>query len=261
VIASGAGCRTGLPGSCEATPPAAMYGVPLGGNWGGLFDDVVRVPHAAAMLHVLPDGLELASVVSASDNQALSVEVLGRRLVERPAARVLILGARSTGLYAVDTARALDAGEVVYADHRPERLELARELGARAVEGPPTSELGEFDIIFDARLNPDWLLAALARLRPEGICESVGPHFEQVSFPLFEMYLRGATYRISRGNPGASIPRLLELIEEGRLHHERVISDVIAWDEAPQALLEHPMKPMFVRESARASRNRVRLRQ
>lgn len=243
-------CRRGFPGHCESVPPAAMYGVPLGGEWGGLFDDVVRVPYAPAMLFPVAPGTDPAAVVSASDNATLAVETLGEHLEATPGARVLILGARSTGLYAVDVARALGAGRIVYADGKPERLQTAAELGAEPVSGPPTAELGEFDVIVDARLNGDWLRAALLLLAPLGVCEAVGPYFADTALPLYPMYLRGARFRIDRGNVGAHIPRLLELIGAGRVHPERIVTDVIDWDDAPQALLEHPLKPMFTRGQA-----------
>ena len=37
-------CGRGLTSQCERVPRYAMYGVPLGGDWGGLFDELVRVP-------------------------------------------------------------------------------------------------------------------------------------------------------------------------------------------------------------------------
>ena len=62
-------CRRGQTGDCESVPRLSMYGFgAFGGNWGGASSDVVRVPYADAMLVPLPDGLEPATVASASDN-------------------------------------------------------------------------------------------------------------------------------------------------------------------------------------------------
>ena len=240
-------CRAGLTCHCEAVPRAAMFGVPVGGDWGGLFDDFVRIPYARAMLFPVPTDVGWASLVSASDNQTLAIEALDRHLAQRPGGRVLVLGARSSGLYAVDGAQALGASEIVYADTRPARLDLARELGARAVNQMPDADLGEFDVIVDARLNPEWLRAALLLLSPEGVCETVGPYFQDASFPLFEMYVYGARYRINRGNVGAHIPRLLDLVAANRLRAERIVSETLDWEAAPEALIDPSLKPMFVR--------------
>ena len=243
-------CRAGMTCHCEAVPRGAMYGMAVAGHWGGLFDDLVRVPYAAAMVYPVPPGLDLASIVSASGHPNLAVEVLDQHLRERPAARVLVLGARSTGVYAVDVAVALGAAEVVYADTNPDRVELARRLGARAVDGMPQPELGEFDVVIDARYEADWLRAAVLMLTPEGICEVVGPYLEEVPLPLYEMYLRGVRLRANRGNVGVYIPRLLELVQAGRLHTEQMVSATLPWDDAAEAVVEPDLKPMFVRDPA-----------
>lgn len=51
-------CRAGLTAHCRSVPPMAMFGAPIGGEWGGLFSDLVRVPWADAMLLPLPPGLD-----------------------------------------------------------------------------------------------------------------------------------------------------------------------------------------------------------
>ena len=51
-----------------------------------------------------------------------------------------------------------------------------------------------------------------------------------------------------RGNAGAHLPRLLELIADGAIRPERVASEVIAWETAPEALSGPSLKPIFVRD-------------
>jgi threonine dehydrogenase-like Zn-dependent dehydrogenase len=63
-----AACRAGNSGSCTETPRLAMYGLPLGGHWGGFLSDLVRVPYADAMLVALPEGVAPATAASVSDN-------------------------------------------------------------------------------------------------------------------------------------------------------------------------------------------------
>jgi alcohol dehydrogenase len=245
-------CRTGQTAHCELVPRGAVYGFPLAGQWGGMFDDIVHVPYAAGMLFHVPPDLEFESVVGASGHPNLAIEVIEGHLREYPQARVLVLGRRSMGVYAVDVAVALGASEVVYADTTPERIEFAKRLGAKTVNGlPQREELGEFDVCIDCRLDPDWLRAALVMLTPEGVLESVGPYYGDVPFPLLEMYLRGVRYRINRGNVGAYLPRLLELVQEDRVHPEMMITETLPWDDAPRAVLDLPSaKPMFVREAS-----------
>src|SRR5213592_881318 len=59
-----AACREGRTASCEATPPMAMYGLTIGGDWGGFLSDAVRVPYANAMLFPLPDGVDPVAAAS-----------------------------------------------------------------------------------------------------------------------------------------------------------------------------------------------------
>jgi hypothetical protein len=65
-------CDTGLFAHCLTVPYMAMYGAPIGGEWGGLFSDLVRVPWADAMLVPLPAGLDPVAMASASDNWSLA---------------------------------------------------------------------------------------------------------------------------------------------------------------------------------------------
>jgi hypothetical protein len=63
----------------------AMYGAPIGGSWGGLFSDLVRVPYADAMLVPLPAGLDPVAMASASDNWSLAWRLVAPHyLLDRP---------------------------------------------------------------------------------------------------------------------------------------------------------------------------------
>lgn len=43
-------CAEGVTHSCRLVPLGAMFGLPVGGEWGGLFSDLVRVPFGAGRL-------------------------------------------------------------------------------------------------------------------------------------------------------------------------------------------------------------------
>ena len=118
-------CRRGLTGSCERVADRSMYGFgAVGGDWGGMLADVVRVPYADAMLVAVPAGIDPVTVASASDNLPDAWRTVAPHLRAQPGASVLVLGggARSIGLYAVAIARALGAGEILYLDSDPGRL-------------------------------------------------------------------------------------------------------------------------------------------
>jgi alcohol dehydrogenase len=78
--------------TCVYHPPGAMFGMPVGGKWGGLFSDLVRVPFARSALLPLPSGLEPTHLASLSDNIPLGYELTVPRLECSPGADVLVVG-------------------------------------------------------------------------------------------------------------------------------------------------------------------------
>ncbi len=75
-------------------------------------------------------------------------------------------------------------------------------------------------------------------------------YFRDTPMPLWEMYLRDGTYSAGRPSVRPHIPRVLELLERGEIHPERVVSKLIAWDDAAEALMEPSLKPVVTRPRA-----------
>jgi len=252
-------CRLGSTAFCGAVPPTSMYGMgALTGNWGGGFSDLVRVPFADAMLVRLPEGVSPASVAAASDNLTNAFEAIVPHLERRPRASVLIAGVGATGFYAIQIAKALGAGRIDYLDHDRGRLELATTLGASATivvdRGAPRTSLdARYDVAVDARGAPDELALVLRSLAPTGICTSVSMYFQETPLPLLEMFLRGARLETTPTNIRAHLPEVLALVQAGRIAPERVTTEILSWEDLPEALAEPSMKPVFVREQAWAA--------
>ena len=242
-------CRRGVPVSCRETP-AAMYGLPVGGEWGSMFSDLLRVPHAEGALVPLPDGIAPEALASASDNLPAAWEVTAPLLAQAPGAEVLVVGGcGSIALYAVAFALATGAVRVDYLDTDPQRLALAESLDARAIERPTPREMdGEYPITVDASLDPDGLACALRSVSPEGHCSSVGIYFGDTPLPLFDMYLTGVHFHIGKSNARPNIPAVLDLVGSGRVKPELVTTEVVAWEDIPAALADPSMKPVFTRE-------------
>jgi threonine dehydrogenase-like Zn-dependent dehydrogenase len=240
-------CQAGLSAHCQSVPHMAMYGAPLGGEWGGLFSDLVRVPWADAMLVPLPAGSDPVAMASASDNWSLAWRLVAPHLDARPGARVLIIARGSIGLYACDIARALGATDVLYVDPKPEHRKLAETYGARTAEAIDPVHHG-FDLAVEATGRVDQLAVAVQSLVPEGFCESAGNHFRPGELPLLGMYLNGVTLRIARDNVRAHIPDALDLAASGRVNPAAVVSHILPWDDLPEALPQGLTKPVFVRD-------------
>lgn len=246
-------CRRGLTANCEGEGVnyRAMYGFgPLGGlQWGGAFADLVRVPFADAMLFAIPDGVEPATVATASDNIDDAWRTVGPALEGSHAGGAVLIvggGAPSIGLLAVDIARALGAGRVVYVDHDSERLAAAEAYGAEPVRGLPERKAGRFPVVVDASGDPAGLAVAMRSTEPGGICTSVGIYYGETAVPLLEMYDNGITFVTGRPHVGPTLPRVLDLLASGRIDPDRIVTTV-SWEDAPTALLDPPIKLVAVR--------------
>jgi threonine dehydrogenase-like Zn-dependent dehydrogenase len=242
-------CGRGQTGDCASVAPLSMYGFgPLGGDWGGMLSDLARVPYAEAMLVPLPDGVEPAVVASAADNITDGWRAVAPALAERPAADVLVVGGGgSISLYAVDVALALGAASVTYVDTDAGRLAVATELGARVVEGEPERSLGEFGVTVDGTATPEGLVATLRLTEWGGRCTSIGQIATEGTLPLLELYTRGVHLHIGRAMARPAIPAILRLVAAGRLRPQLVTSATVAWDDAPDALLEPATKLVLQR--------------
>ena len=240
VIEMGDGVLGIAPGQLVVVPP-------LGGDFGGLFSDAVRVPWADHALVPLPDGVSARAAASASDNLTDAYRAVAPALREAPGAEVLVIGGTgSIGVYAVAFARALGASAVAYVDrHEPDAVAIARELGAEILGQPPAGR--EFKLTVDASGRPAGLRAALAATGSYGRCHSFGIYFEDVPLPLASMFMQGVTLSTGRPDVRPSIPDVLALLADGTVDPVPVFSDVVTFDEAPTALAQGLRKPVVVR--------------
>jgi alcohol dehydrogenase len=237
-----ASCRRGRSGNCTSVGFMSTYGFgPAVEQWGGFLSDVVCVPYAQHMLVPLPDGLAPAALASASDNLSDAWRAVAPALAEEPGAEVLVVGGAasgSIGLYATGLARALGAAKVVYVDADQQRRSVAEALGAQTLADTP-KRLGPFAITVDSSAEAQGLALALRSTAPDGTCTSTAIYFgEQPSLPLLEMYTKGITFRTGRVHAREALPHVLELAARGAIEPQRVITRVVAWDDAEAALRE-----------------------
>src|SRR5687768_13197718 len=79
-------CSRGRTAVCAEYPVLSDYGMqPLSGvEYGGMIADVVRVPHADAMLHPVPAGLTPMDVVGVADNVSDGYRAVAPHLPDVP---------------------------------------------------------------------------------------------------------------------------------------------------------------------------------
>jgi threonine dehydrogenase-like Zn-dependent dehydrogenase len=245
-------CRRGLTASCVTAGAGAAFGMaPIARReWGGALSDVVRVPFADAMLVPLPPDVEAATFASVSDNVPDGWRAVAPALASDPEAPVLIVGGGGdVALYAAAVAVALGSPQVDYVDTNERRLQVAEAVGANPVERAADGKrLGRYRITVDHSGELTGLHSAIRSTEPEGTCTSTAIYFgSDTPLPLLDMYTRGITFRTGRVNARTVLPRVVDLIVDGRLRPELVTAATVPWVEADKALAGLNAKTVVVR--------------
>jgi alcohol dehydrogenase len=248
-------CRAGHTANCDEYPVLSDYGMqPMSGvEYGGMLSDVVRVPHARAMLQPVPDGVDPVALASVPDNVADGYRAVAPHLAADPGADVLVVisGTPSIGLYAALAAVALGAQTVTVASNEERVLERAAAIGAEPLHTDFARRGARYPIVVDCGGSEKGLHYAIGSTLPEGTCHSVS-YFLDASTPLAlgRMYTLGIHFHIGRAHSAALLPEVVALIEASRLHPEIVTTSVIDWDDAADAYLEPTIKLVVRRTSA-----------
>lgn len=248
-------CRFGCTNSCTSVPPYSAYGLAQssGREWGGGFSDFVLVPFADAMLVSVPETVSLHVAATISDNSTDGYRTVAEPLLKRPGADVLIVGglAQSVGLFAVQSALALGAGRVVYTDFNQDRLVKAKSLGAEVMfisYDNNTQLMGQFPVVVDASNLSAGLVFALRSTSPSGFCTGVSAGTDKMNgLPLYEMYMKGITYEISRAHARGQMGPLLDCVACGQINPAEILSPVLKFSDAPDAMCLPDTKLVFAR--------------
>jgi alcohol dehydrogenase len=161
-----------------------------------------------------------------------------------PSDRVAVFGLGGVGLAAVLGARVAGVRTLVAIDVVPEKLELARSLGATdslpAGEQSPAAVRaltdGGADKVIETVGNEQVLALAYAATRRGGTTVSAGlPHPDRMlTIPALSLVAEERTLRgsyLGSCVPGRDIPRFIDLHRAGRLPVERLLTHRIALDE------------------------------
>jgi L-iditol 2-dehydrogenase len=225
-------CRQCLAGRYNLCPNMRFFATP---PVDGAFAEYVVVH--AAFAHPVPDriGDDAAALL-----EPLSVGVWAcRKGGVTAGSRVLVTGAGPIGLVSVQTALAFGATEVVVSDVNPNRLALARELGATetvdarersvtALDRPP-------EILLECSGYPPAIGEAIRALDRAGRAVLVGMGGDEIPLPLSviqerELELTG-TFRYANTWPTA-----ISLVASGRVDLDRLVTGSYPLDETERAL-------------------------
>ncbi|PHH79657.1 hypothetical protein CDD80_4142 [Ophiocordyceps camponoti-rufipedis] len=232
-------CRAGNYNLCDemkfaATPP--HHGT-LTGVYAAPADFCYRLPESVS----LQEGALI---------EPLAVSVHGVRQAQvTPGQSVAVLGAGPVGLLCAAVAKAFGASKVISVDVRSARLDLAREIAATHVylardvspqdNAAAIRELADLprgvDVVIDASGAEASVQAGIHLLRMGGVYVQLGMGRDDCNFPIMALCLKEATVRGSfRYGPG-DYDLAIELVASGKVPVKKLISRVVAFDQAKEA--------------------------
>lgn len=215
--------------------------------WGS-FAERVAIPHADANLVRLPEAMDFVTAASLGCRFATAFRAVADQGRVAAGEWVAVHGCGGVGLAAIMIARALGAN-VIAVDVQHAALALAKSCGAAEVlNASATPDLpsticelthGGAHVSFDALGSRQTCRNSILCLRKRGRHVQVGlllgPDYEP-PVPLHAVIGRELELLGSHGMAAPAYPRLLEMILDGRLQPQRLVTRTIGLEEAPEAL-------------------------
>jgi threonine dehydrogenase-like Zn-dependent dehydrogenase len=215
------------------------------GEIGGAQAEAVRVPQADGTLFVLPVGeddalmpslLTLSDVMGTGHHAAVAARVGAGR-------SVAVVGDGAVGLCGVIAARRLGAEQVIILGRHPDRIALARELGATDVVSERGDEavervreltdgFGAHSVLECVGLEQS-TLTALSIARPGGAVGRVGVPQDETMPASQPAFYDNLTVSGGPAPVRAYIEELLPDILEGKIEPGRVLDRTVGLDEVP----------------------------
>lgn len=220
-------CRVGLVNRCERGG-TRVYGI--GRDLEGCQAEAICVPEGDYNAILIPDGISEEQALMLTD--ALPTAYMGcRNGGIGPGKSVAIIGLGPIGLNAVECSLAMGASIVYAIDLNHGRRAKAADLGAIALDPSValviiTETTGGklLDCAVEVVGAAATTALALDLVGKEGNVSVIGAGLERFDYPLQAAFRKGLTFRASICSVQREVPELVKMIQEGRLHPERVIS-------------------------------------
>lgn len=257
-VIAGAICPSGYSHACldglhSQDGQSGRHGLkPLGGwRFGNTIDgaqaEYVRVPDAMANLAPVPDGLTDEQVLMCPD--IMSTGFVGAESGNiRIGDTVVVFAQGPIGLCATAGARMRGAATLIAVDSVPERLEIARRMGADHTidfrKADPLDEIGRItegrgvDVAIEALGLQETFEQCLRALKPGGTLSSLGVYSQDIKVPLDAFHAGLGDNRIVTSLcPGGKerMRRLMEVIESGRVDLEPLVTHRYRLDDIVDA--------------------------
>ena len=216
-------------------------------HWGS-FAEFVAVSHADINLVRIPNEIDDTTAASLGCRFVTSFRAIVAQGKVSAGQWVAIHGCGGVGLSAIMIASALGAS-VVAIDIADDKLELARSVGANAtlnateskdlVEAVRSITNGGAHVSIDALGSPVTCFNSIANLRKRGKHIQVGlmlADHSRPAVPMDKVIANELEIIGSHGIQAYKYSMLLEMINSGKLHPQKLIGKTISLDESPEAL-------------------------
>jgi alcohol dehydrogenase len=242
-----------LCGFCSQDGAGTRHGwKPLGGwKFGNTIDgsqaEYLRVPDAMANLSPVPDGLSDEQVLMCPDIMSTGFAGAERGGI-RIGDMVAVFAQGPIGLCATAGARLMGASRIIAVDRVPERLAMAKRMGAHEVvdfsKADPVEEILRLtdgrgvDVAVEALGLQSTFEACLRVLRPGGTLSSLGVYSGDLRIPL-DAFVAGLGDHtiVTSLCPGGKerMRRLMSVIESGQVDLEAMVTHRFKLDEIETA--------------------------
>jgi len=257
-VIAGAICPSGTSYACldglhSQDGQGAAHGLkPLGGwRFGNTIDgcqaEYVLVPDAMANLAPVPDGLTDEQVLMCPDIMSTGFSAAEAGNV-RIGDIVAVFAQGPIGLCATAGARLRGASLIIAVERLPERIEVARKMGADVIvdfsQQDPVDEIMKItdgrgvDVAIEALGLQQTFEASLRVLKPGGTLSSLGVYSEDLTIPLDAFHAGLGDHRIITSLcPGGKerMRRLMNVIEGGRVDLEPLVTHRYSLDDIEEA--------------------------
>lgn len=240
-------CHPCLDGHSSQCGGQAMGGWQLGNSIDGCQAEYVRIPNAQANLTPVPDGLSDEQVLMCPDIMSTGFGGAESGHI-RIGDTVAIFAQGPIGLCATAGANLMGATRIIVVDSVPERLAVARQLGADITinfrEQDPVQRIQEItggagvDVAIEALGTQQTFESCLRSLKPGGTLSSLGVYSGKLSMPLDAFAAGLGDHKIiTTLCPGGKerMRRLMAVVASGRVDLTPMVTHRFALDDIVEA--------------------------
>lgn len=233
-------CRRGRYNLCENYGDRTRFHKHYGHNYDGCYADYVVHNHKSLIR--IPDDMPL-EIAAAVDPVSIAMHTVARANM-KPGDPVVILGSGSMGLFSLQCAKAIGAGEVIVVGSG-KRLDTALEIGADHVisyrEQDTVAEVKKLTggrgapVVIECAGTPASIQNAVACTYKGGTISIIGIPVDPVAIDVRKIVLDEIDFRGARANQNEQ-EEVWPLMADGRIDVQTLITHTYALKDFPEAL-------------------------